>query len=201
MNEFVNWNNWWDIKYRYLIGEGIRYFSCKIALNLLHQRGGMNIIETGTTRQAEDFGGAGMATIFFGDYAKEYNKKLWTVDILPEAIELSKELTKEFASNITYVEGDSIVFLNTFPEKIDLLYLDSVDCPVDDNPEDPVLINSQEHQLNELKNAWDKLHDNSIVLLDDNKHNNGGKCKLSKQFLVRERWTCILDDYQSLWVK
>lgn len=201
MNDFVQFNDWWSDKYRFKIGEGIRYFSAKIALNLLLQRGGNTIVETGTTRALNDFEGAGMATIFFGDFAKRYGKHLYTVDILPEAIELSKGLTEEFKDNITYITGDSVTFLKSFQSKIDLLYLDSLDCPVDDNKNNPDLIASQNHQLNELKAAWDKLSDTSIVLLDDNKHSNGGKCTLSKEYLVEKGWTCILDDYQSLWVK
>lgn len=199
MKDFVYWNDWWTQKYRHLIGEGVRYFPMKIALNLLIQRNGTNIIETGTTRAINDFGGAGMATIFFGDFCKRYNKHLWTVDILPEAISLSKSLTTEFTDNITYVIDDSLNFLKEFNDKIDLLYLDSYDYPLDENPEESLV--SQTHQLNEFKAAEDKLHDKSIVLLDDNSWKNGGKCKLTKEYLIEKGWTCLLDDFQSLWIK
>lgn len=199
MNNFVNWNDWWTQKYRFLIGEGVRYPSFKIALNLFIQRKGVNIVETGTTRALDDFGGAGMATIFLGDFAKHYNKQLWTVDILPEAISLSKSLTTEFANNITYIVDDSLNFLKTFPKSIDLLYLDSYDYPIDENEE--LAFESQTHQLNEFKAAEDKLHYNSIVLLDDNAWSKGGKCKLTKEYLFRRDWECLWDDFQSLWVK
>lgn len=198
---FINWNDWWSQKYRFQIGEGIRYFGFKIALNLFLQREGEVIVETGTTRALNDFGGAGMATIFLGDFCKMYNKHLWTVDILPEAIELSKSLTTEFKDHITYVTGDSLHFLRNFDKSIDFLYLDSLDCPIDDNPDNPDLIASQNHQLNELIAAWDSVHDETIILLDDNGHKNGGKCKLSKEYLREKEWTCVLDDYQSLWIK
>lgn len=201
MDDFQKWNDWWSLKYRFQIGEGIRYFSTKVALNLLHQRGGRNIVETGTTRALDDFGGAGMATITFGDYAKVYGKKLWTVDILPEAIELARGLTREFEDVTTYVVSDSIIFLKNFPEKIDLLYLDSMDCPIDDAPDSPKLRASQAHQADELRAAWDKLHDNSIILLDDNNFENGGKCTLSIEILKKEGWECLINDKQSLWIK
>lgn len=199
MKDFVFWDDWFTKKYRFLIGEGVRYPSMKIALNLFNQRGGNIIVETGTTRAMNDFGGAGMATIFFGDYCKTYGKKLYTVDILPEAIELSKSLTMEFAENIEYVTDDSLNFLETFKEKIDLLYLDSYDYPIDENEAD--LIASQTHQLNELKAAWDKLTDKSIIVLDDNAWKGGGKCKLTKDFLIEKGWECLWDDFQSVWVK
>lgn len=199
MDEFVYWSDWWSAKYRFLIGEGVRYPSMKIALNLLHQRGGNNIIETGTTRALNDFGGAGMATIFFGDYCKHYNKHLWTVDILPEAIELSKGLTTEYADNITYVTDDSLHFLKEFDQKIDLLYLDSYDYPIDEDEQ--LAFESQSHQLNEFKEAEDKLHDKSIVILDDNAWAKGGKCKLTKEYLIGKGWECLWDDFQSVWIK
>jgi len=199
MSDFVNWKDWWSEKYRFLIGEGVRYPSFKIALNLFNQRQGEIIVETGTTRALNDFGGAGMATIFLGDYCKTYNKRLYTVDILPEAIELSKSLTLDFKDNITYIVDDSLHFLKEFPDKIDFLYLDSYDYPIDENPEQ--VLASQEHQLNELKSAWDKLTDKSIILLDDNSWKGGGKCKLTKEFLIAEGWTCLWDDFQSLWIR
>lgn len=199
MNEFVGWQDWFTQKYRHLIGEGVRYPSMKMALNLLHQRGGKVIVETGTTRAENDFGGAGMATIFFGEYCQRYGKELWTVDILPEAISLSKELTLEFKDVIHYVIDDSLNFLKSFDKNIDLLYLDSFDYPLDENPDE--VRASQEHQLNELKTAFGKLNSESIIILDDNGWKEGGKCKLSKEFLIENGWECLWDDFQSVWQK
>ncbi len=199
MNEFVAWKDWFTEKYRFLIGEGVRYPSMKIALNLLNQRKGTVIVETGTTRAYNDFGGAGMATIFLGDYAKRYGIHLFTVDILPEAIELSKELTFEFKDNITYVTDDSLNFLRDFDQKIDLLYLDSYDYPIDEDPD--AVFASQNHQLRELVEAEDKLTNKSIVVLDDNAWPNGGKCKITKEYLIKKGWTCLWDDFQSVWIK
>lgn len=201
MNDSLEWQDWWTKKYRFLIGEGIRYFSFKIALNLFVQAGGMNIVETGTTRADNDFAGGGMSTIILGDFAQYYNLKFWTVDISPEAIELSKRVCHDVCANTTFVLSDSVVFLKTFSKKIDLLYLDSMDCPEYDEPDSPRLIESQNHQLIELQTAWDKLSDKAVVLLDDNNFENGGKCKMSKQFLREQKWTCLINDKQSLWVK
>ena len=42
MDEFLVWKDWWTQKYRFEIGEGVRYFSVKTALNIFHQRKGLN---------------------------------------------------------------------------------------------------------------------------------------------------------------
>ena len=198
MDDFVYWGDWFTEKYRFQIGEGVRYPSMKMALNYFHQKDGKVMVETGTTRAINDFGGAGMATIFLGEYCKRYGKKLYTVDILPQAISLSKELTKDYADVIEYVTADSLEFLKNFDEKIDLLYLDSYDYPID---EDPLKVRgSQGHQLKELLAAWGKLSENAVIILDDNAWKGGGKCKLTKQELVRRGKTCIWDDFQSVWI-
>lgn len=199
MKDFVFWQDWWTKKYRDLIGEGVRYPSMKLALNLFHQRGGKTIIETGTTRAENDFAGAGMATIFLGDYCKTYGKEMWTVDILPEAISLSKELTLDYKDVIHYITGDSIQFLTNFEKTIDFLYLDSYDYPIDEEPTQVEA--SQRHQLHELMAAFDKLNDKSVIVLDDNNWKEGGKCKLSKEFLIEKGWECLWDDFQSIWQK
>lgn len=193
--------NEWSAKYKPLIGEGVRYHTVRAALNLFTQRGGLNIVETGTARARNDFGGGGMSTIYFGEYAYKNGYHLFTIDILPEAIELSKELTKEFASHITYITADAVEHLRGFDRTIDLLYLDSLDCPTDPDFNNPKLIASQKHQLAEFMAAEDFLHSGSLVLLDDNGHDNGGKCTLTKEYLRKIGWECILDEYQSLWQK
>jgi hypothetical protein len=156
-------------------------------------------VETGTARSRNDFAGAGMATLTLGHFCKRYGKPLWTVDIRPEAIAISKRVTAKLQDVITYVTGDSVEFLAAFPEQIDLLYLDSMDCPPhDSDPEG--LRSSQNHQLHELQAAWDKLHDRTIILLDDNDFANGGKTVLTNQFLDEQGWTCLMADKQALWV-
>lgn len=200
MDSFLQWNDTWSIKYKDQIG-WLRYPSFKVALNLFHQRGGTNIVETGTIRALNDAAGGGNSTLILGDYAQTYDKKFWTVDILPEAIALSREVCQGFDKNTQFITSDSLKFLKEFPEKIDLLYLDSMDCPEYDAADSPNLIASQQHQLNELKAAWDKLTDKSVVLLDDNNFENGGKCKLSIQFLLEKGWICLWSDKQVLWIR
>lgn len=196
MEDFLNdFDCWFKKKY---YGKPVkRYWTFKAALNLFLQRGGKNIVETGTVRQKKDWSG-GMSTLIFGEVCYRYDRHLWTVDHNPKALEVSKEVTAKFKDAITYVERDSIRFLSDFPKPIDLLYLDSLDCP-EDPYKDP--IPAQMHQLNELKAAFDKLSKGAVILLDDNDFISGGKTRLAKEFLREQGWTVVLDYRQSLFIK
>jgi predicted O-methyltransferase YrrM len=200
MNEdFVYVNSWFETKYMGLLSS--RYMTMKTALNLFLQRGGNLIVETGTLRVANDWGG-GCSTLVFGDFCKRYGKKLITVDISSKNMEVSKQETKEFAEYIQYIISDSVEFLkHTVQPRIDLLYLDSMDCLENAKEDDPRLIEAQEHNLKELEFSLPKLHLDSIVLLDDNNFPNGGKTKKTKRYLMENGWICVLDYQQTLWVR
>ena len=194
----------WFKKYKEGLSLGGRYESIEMTLvELLKRKDNQGVIvETGTTRLPDDWG-AGMATLVFGDFCKEHNFHLFTVDNDSNAIEIAKEVTKEFAVFTTYVVNDSIAFLQRFDQPIDLLYLDSMDCPEYDSPTSPQLIASQIHQELELKAAWSKLSKDPVILLDDNQFANGGKTKLAK-VLLKERGFKELDTVsgkQSLWIR
>lgn len=172
-----------------------KYLTFKVALNLLLQNKGEIIVETGTQRMKDDPGGC--STTLFGAFCKKYGTKLFTVDNNPLNMKVSMDATKEFADCITYKVMDSVKFLEKFSQRIDLLYLDSLDCP--DPPADAT--EAQQHQLNEIKAACKNLQPGSIVLLDDNNFANGGKTRLSKRWLLEtNKFRCILDHGQSLWI-
>ena len=82
---------------------------------------------------------------------------MYSVDIDPMAVMISKTLcTQQFpviADDVHIIESDSVAFLESFDEPIDVLYLDS------DN--DANLI------LNEAKAGIRNLHEESIILIDD----------------------------------
>lgn len=198
MNDFLGFQDWFTQKY--LVSSASRFHSFKAALNLFLQQPGRIIVETGTTRLKDDWGG-GMSTLLFGDVANKYDRHVWTVDIDANCINTCKEITQEYAAHITYVVNDSVAFLQGFNQQINLLYLDSMDCPEYDAPESANLLASQNHQLREIKAAWDKLAPGAIVLLDDNWFANGGKARLTKEFLREKGWKCIIDFQQSLWAK
>lgn len=192
--DFLFMGGWFD--QHYVDKLGIRYSTFKAALGLFFQLGGGNIIETGTQR-GENLWGDGCSTSLFAETLKEFNAgHLWTVDISPDHIAVAQNVTRHIADKVTYVVGDSVEFLKNFDREINLLYLDSFDWA---NTE-PIMSQSQEHQLLEIQAAFPKLKPSSIVLLDDNALPGGGKAALSKEFLAQQGLICILDYYQSLWI-
>ena len=196
--DFLFWeNDWLYLKFcRIENVRGPRYVTLKAALNMLLQNDGKLIVETGTQRVIDDPGGC--STLLFGAFCERYDKRLITVDNVARHMEVSKQATQEYKEYITYAFVDSVKFLTEFKGEFDLLYLDSLDCPFP--PGDAT--EAQIHQLNELKAAYDKLHVGSILLLDDNDFENGGKTRLTKKFLLESgEWLLILDYAQSLWVK
>jgi len=189
-------NDWMYEKYKHLeFVRSVKYYTFKVALNLLLQNGGKTIVETGTMRMHDDPGGCG--TLLFGDFCQKYDKQLFTVDNNPKHMETSKHETREFRENIVYILADSAKYLKLFYPKIDLLYLDSMDCPaVGDATE------AQEHQLAEFKAAEKTLKSGAILLADDNNFENGGKTRLLKNHLLTQpEWTLIMDYGQTLWLR
>jgi len=172
---FLYFNSSFEKKYARLLAG--RYITMKIALNLFIQRDGKTIVETGTTRNSDNFFGDGCSTIVFGEFCEKFNKKLVTIDINKDSIELAKKETQLYSEHITYIVSDSIEYLKNFEGKIDLLYLDSMDCLACAETDNPELIKSQEHNLKELLTAMKNLSPKSIILLDDNGFINGGKPK------------------------
>jgi len=191
---FVEYD-WLYQRYNYLeFVRSPKYFTFKAALNLFLQNNGQIIVETGTQRVKDDPGGS--STTLFGAFCKRYGKKLFTVDNNPLHMKISIDCTREFKDYITYVLKDSVKFLREFNQKIDLLYLDSLDCP----PPPADATEAQLYNLSELKAAYDRLGKGSILLIDDNNFTNGGKSRFSKAFLLETmQWRCILDHGQTLW--
>jgi hypothetical protein len=211
VNEFVFSNNetiaWMYSKY-YYCGSNSRYWTFQIALNLLAQKKDSPvIIETGCQRLPDDLG-AGMSSSIFGEYCSRYGGILYSIDLITQHLEVCKECTKQFSHCIEYVNSDSVAWLRS-PNGIvaDLLYLDSLDYPISADgtrsldPDGEFA--AQAHCLNEFIAALDsgKVNSKTIVLLDDNQLPGGGKPKLLKDFLLKKKWTCLLDFQQSLWVK
>ena len=174
-----------------------RFWTFKIALNLFLQRDSKIVVETGTQRGKDDWDG-GCSTTIFGDFCKKYDKHLYTIDNNVANLEISRRDTNEFATNITYELNDSIRALKNFDSKIDLLYLDSLDCKKDLHDQN---IEAQTHALNELKAAYDKLSSKSIIIIDDNLFTNGGKTRMCKERLRKKGWICLMDYKQTLWIR
>lgn len=108
----------------------------RLALQLLEERvNGAVIVETGCVRQTDDWSGAGMSTVVFGQWAEDHGGRLWSVDNDRDHLATAASLTKPWRDAISFHYADSVEFLTDVigPElewhRIDLLYLDSFDYP------------------------------------------------------------------------
>ena len=197
--------NWLHQKY-YRSGTNSRYWTWQLALNLLVQtRVNPVIVETGCQRQEDDLG-AGMSTSIFGEYCARYGGAVYTVDLFRNHLDICRACTKEWEDAISYVESDSISWLQKVKGiEADLLYLDSLDYPIGDQAGDKdKQLAAQVHCLNEFKAAESSgvLNDSTILLIDDNQLPGGGKPRLLKNHLINTSdWVCLLDLQQSLWMK
>lgn len=195
VKNFVNYDSWFN---EFKTKPGGRYYTFKAALNLLlQQEDSRLIVETGSCRQENDWT-AGYSTYLFGRFCKTYNRHLFTIDNNPENLEIAKRITNDYRENITYVLSDSVSYLEKFSRPIDLLYLDSLDCPTELEAD---VSASQKHVLKELLAVYKQLTPYAIVMIDDNDYENGGKSLLAKRYLFEYNWKCVLDERQSLWIR
>jgi hypothetical protein len=162
-----------------------RHKTFREALRLMNERNVQTIVETGTERWLEginSFDGDGGSTIIFGHWATNNKVKMYSVDIDETHLSYSLMNTKDYLPSLTLVLSDSVSFLQNFPSKIDFLYLDSYDYS-EENPGPP-----QQHCLNEIIAAEDKLTENSIVMIDDCNIPGGGKGALAIKYLLSKGW-------------
>lgn len=194
--EFIKINGEYDKRYRGKEEPHLqRFFTFKAAISLFLQRDVRNIVETGCQRNLIDWGAGNSSLIFAETLASfPYKGVLHSVDINEKNLSVCAEVVKSYNRANLYL-GDSVAFLSDFREEVGLLYLDSMDYEVYQQKE------SQEHQLKEIIAIYPKLSDKSIILLDDNNFENGGKTLLTKNFLQKSGWICVLDHQQTLWIK
>ena len=166
--------------------KNIRFSSFKYTLDLCHKRNLKNIVETGTSRGKIKFfifkkmnWKDGMSTIMFSEYARFINGKLYSCDISTKNIDQAKKFTSKNKEYVNFYVDDSINFLKKFNDKIDLLYLDSLDGHDK--------IKASLHQLEEAKACINNLHDKSLVLLDD----KGAKTNLSIDFYIKNKFIIL----------
>lgn len=147
----------------------------------------ITIVETGCIRGTSETSklGDGWSTLNWEFYAKQNGSKVYVVDINAEHIKRSKEIVPE-SDTVHYTESDSVTYLKSFNQKIDLLFLDSFDyCGDEEN-----IKACHNHSLNELLAAWDKLNDQCFILIDDVFNNQWeGKGKLTIPYLLQNGFT------------
>lgn len=167
----------------------------ELAMRLMSDRNHKILVETGTSRYgAENCHNDGCSTIVLARWALfNPGMSLDSVDISPRNVATAKFNTRDFSMAKIHC-SDSIPFLQSFDKPIDFLYLDSFDVDTD-NP-----LPSQHHHLKEIIAAYEKLHKDSVVLLDDCGLPRKGKCGLVEDFLLGRGWKVLLTGYQTLLV-
>jgi len=180
---------------------GKRRVTFRTTLKLLEEREAKILIETGVAREGLKFTKSdGASTIVFSKWAQQNDAILHSVDIDPKAIDIAQKQLDELSlqGSAQLHLQDSVAFLQSFHEKVDFIYLDSYDYP----PKDPAGQKaSQEHHLKEFQAIEPKLHEKTVVLIDDCRKPGGGKGKLVIEYMRQKGWEIALKKYQVLLVK
>ena len=179
---------------KYNNSKNTRFDSFLEAFKICNERKLKIIVETGTARGKTKFfflnyynWKDGMSTPMFAEYVYQIKGELHSCDISENNIKNSKKFTQKFKRNVNYYCEDSLKFLKNFQKKIDFLYLDSLDGHD--------IVAASKHQLEEIKIVHEKLHENSIILLDD----KGQKTNLSIDYLLNNGYQIFFEtNYQVL---
>jgi ADP-heptose:LPS heptosyltransferase len=153
------------------------------------------VVETGSIRAEEDWGGAGFFTYLAGAFLLRHGGTLHCVDIDQHHCQFARTWTEVFGNTVKVSQDDSVAYLGRFPSPIDVLYLDSCDTTVPGHAD---------HALRELEAALPKLHDKSLILVDDTPWNAGafvGKGARVVPWLTERGWKIIYGGYQVLMSK
>ena len=165
--------------------KNFRFDSFKFALDEAYKRNHKILVETGVSRGKQKFlffvkknWNDGMSTMIFSDYAKFIGGSLTTCDIEKKNVHNAKKFVKKNANFVNFVVDDSLNFLSNFNNRIDFLYLDSLDGQ---------FAEASNHQLKEITIARKKLSSQALVLLDD----KGTKTNLSIDYMLKNNFKII----------
>lgn len=191
-----------NVVQKYLGIHDMRFRTFSLALQLAVDRKAKTFIETGTSRANSNICSSdGCSTYIFtafNQFLDDDSVEMYSVDISEANCQVSRNNIKHFGKYaVQVVASDSVKFINDWPvdKKIDFLYLDSFDFFPGQE------IASQEHHMKELKAALNKIHDDTIIFMDDCRLRMGGKCALVRQYLLRNNWQIVIDEYQTVFVK
>lgn len=202
-----------------------RYDTFKAAFEHFEMHQGKTVVELGTSRSFTHGGlpgcnqddvvywtpnnpenwdwGAGFFTRMAAECLYELNPEIHTLDLIASHIERCKVMTEDFQDIITYHVNSSEEFLRTcsFPNGIDLLYLDTGDM----TPIEPTaLLQLREAEIIVERNL---IAPNGIILIDDVKNQTPrkygdisglGKSKYALPYLLENGFEIIMDEYQIL---
>ena len=161
------------------------------------------ILETGCARKEDNWFGDGLSSLLFDKYIQEYGGKFITIDISEESVNFCKS---RVSNRTEVILGDSVKCLYdlnqrllTTNEKIDLLYLDSMDAPRD-RPE--IVFQSAVHHLYEFITISRSIKAGALVCVDDNWVINNrleGKGKLIADYFDKIGKHPVKIGYQIIW--
>ncbi len=152
-----------------------RYFCYVIAL--AKEKRCRTVVEIGSIRNTgvEWIEGDGHATLHWVEHFEE----VYSYDIDKKATELTNILAGS-KKNLIAECRDGVEALQNFPKRIDLLYLDAWDViPGTDY---------REKHLEAFQKAEDKLHENSMILIDDMEYGQKGKGGLIIPYAIIRGW-------------
>lgn len=191
-----------NVVQKYLGIRDMRFRTFSVALQLAVDRKAKTFIETGTSRANSNVCASdGCSTYIFtafNQFLNDSSVEMYSVDISEANCQVSRNNIKSYGKYaVQVVASDSVVFIRDWPvdKKIDFLYLDSFDFFPGQE------IASQEHHLKELYAAWNKIHDDTIIFMDDCRLRMGGKCALVREYLMKNNWKIVIDEYQTVFVK
>lgn len=168
-----------------------RFHTFALTLKLMKERDAKIIVETGTARCGDsNCSGDGCSTLIFGEWAKENQAILYSIDIDPKALSAAENALGFSRDYVHLIQSDSVQFLQSFDHPIDFLYLDSYGFQID-NP-----LPSQQHHLKEIVAAFPFLIEKSVVMIDDCDLPHGGKGKLVIEYLLERGWKIHSKGYQ-----
>ena len=195
-----------------------RYYTFKYCFDNINNNVNPVIVELGTSRSFVDgrFEGCNLDDV---KYWEPNNKEKWdwsagcftkvfsnlfpnsdfhTVDLMKSHLTRCKIMNSD-RSNINYHTSSSEQFLNSFKNKIDLLYLDTGDMtPI----EDTALLHLREAEIIVKNNL---LADNGLILIDDVKSvipkqygelSDLGKAKYSIPYFLKNGYNVVMSEYQ-----
>ena len=126
----------------------------------------VGIVETGCTRNADNWSGDGGSTRLFDHYAETHpGSVVYSVDLDAKATELCRSLVSD---RVRIHTGDSVKFLQGLADRrptdlpfVDLLYLDSFDVNFNDTSPSAL------HHIKELIASSPFIRADTLVVVDD----------------------------------
>jgi SAM-dependent methyltransferase len=154
------------------------------------------IIETGTARIKDNWGGDGQSTLVWEWLCQQIvGLRAVSIDITPEHVAAAREQVKR----VQVIEGDSIKTLahlsRELVENCRLLYLDSFDW----HPEHAM--DSMFHHMAELATVYADLPSGCLIAVDDRHSRDQGKHFMVQAFFEKLGIEPLFAEYQIGWVK